>query len=149
MSKDKPKSDYEVGYGKPPVATRFKPGQSGNPKGAKRKVRPSSISEALQIALLKRETVIIDGKRRRMSRLEIISERMVVNAAKGDLNARQEILKMEQFRTKLESQTARKSDTSQVICPLLSGPISILGMATKEEWNGKETQAGRHHREAA
>ena len=23
--------DYEVGYGRPPKATRFKPGQSGNP----------------------------------------------------------------------------------------------------------------------
>ena len=36
-----------------------------------------------------------------------------------------------------------------LICPLLSGPISILGMATKEEWNGKEAQAGRHYRQAA
>jgi hypothetical protein len=27
-----------------------------------------------------------------------------------------------------------------VICPLLSGPISILEMAAKEEWNGKEAQ---------
>ena len=26
------KSDYEVGYGKPPAANRFKPGQSGNPR---------------------------------------------------------------------------------------------------------------------
>ena len=24
---------YEVGYGKPPQATRFQPGKSGNPKG--------------------------------------------------------------------------------------------------------------------
>jgi hypothetical protein len=36
-----------------------------------------------------------------------------------------------------------------LICPLLSGPISILGMATKEEWNGEEAQAGRDHRQAA
>ena len=36
-----------------------------------------------------------------------------------------------------------------VICPLLSGPISILGMATKEEWNGKEAQAGRYHWQVA
>jgi hypothetical protein len=36
-----------------------------------------------------------------------------------------------------------------LICPLLSGPISILGMATKEEWNGKKAQAGRHHWQAA
>lgn len=27
------KGDHTVGYGKPPKATRFKPGQSGNPKG--------------------------------------------------------------------------------------------------------------------
>ncbi len=27
------KGDYKVGYGKPPKAHQFKPGQSGNPKG--------------------------------------------------------------------------------------------------------------------
>jgi hypothetical protein len=31
--KRRPSGDYEVGYGKPPKHTRFKPGQSGNPKG--------------------------------------------------------------------------------------------------------------------
>jgi len=36
-----------------------------------------------------------------------------------------------------------------LICPLLSGPISILELATKEEWNGEEAQAGRDHRQAA
>lgn len=36
-----------------------------------------------------------------------------------------------------------------MICPLLSSPISILELATKEEWNGKEAQAGRDHRQAA
>ncbi|MFM2257093.1 MAG: hypothetical protein RIQ28_940, partial [Pseudomonadota bacterium] len=43
MSEKKP-GDYEVGYCKPPVATRFKPGQSGNPAGAKRKVAPTNLS---------------------------------------------------------------------------------------------------------
>ena len=33
MSKDDKDADYEVGYGKPPETTRFKKGQSGNPKG--------------------------------------------------------------------------------------------------------------------
>jgi hypothetical protein len=36
-----------------------------------------------------------------------------------------------------------------LICPLLSGPISILELATKEEWNGEESQAVRDHRQAA
>ena len=30
---------YEVGYGKPPVHTRFKKGVSGNPRGGSRKVK--------------------------------------------------------------------------------------------------------------
>ena len=29
-------SKYEVGYGKPPKRTQWKPGQSGNPKGKKK-----------------------------------------------------------------------------------------------------------------
>jgi hypothetical protein len=37
----------------------------------------------------------------------------------------------------------------RLICPLLSGSISILEMATKEEWNGKEAQAGGDHQQAA
>lgn len=39
------KKDYEVGYGKPPKATQFKPGQSGHPQGRpkKRKVGKQEI----------------------------------------------------------------------------------------------------------
>jgi hypothetical protein len=34
--------NYEVGYAKPPQSTRFKKGQSGNPKGRPRKVKPKT-----------------------------------------------------------------------------------------------------------
>ena len=33
---------YEVGYGRPPSATRFQPGQSGNPKGRPKGTRNAS-----------------------------------------------------------------------------------------------------------
>jgi Family of unknown function (DUF5681) len=36
------KNDYEVGYKRPPIATRFKKGQSGNPSG-----KPKKISQEL------------------------------------------------------------------------------------------------------
>lgn len=33
VHREAPTPDYEVGYGKPPKATRFQPGRSGNPRG--------------------------------------------------------------------------------------------------------------------
>jgi hypothetical protein len=35
-SKKTPKGDYLVGKGRPPLETRWKPGQSGNPRGRRR-----------------------------------------------------------------------------------------------------------------
>jgi LmbE family N-acetylglucosaminyl deacetylase len=47
---------YEVGYGKPPAATRFKAGQSGNPlggsKGSRTSARPSLNEERLKSIIL-------------------------------------------------------------------------------------------------
>jgi hypothetical protein len=37
---------YEVGYKKPPTATRFQKGQSGNASGDRRKFRLCSIPES-------------------------------------------------------------------------------------------------------
>src|SRR5215467_3933722 len=41
------KCDYEVGRGKPPVHSRFKKGQSGNPRGPRPKNLPALLIEAL------------------------------------------------------------------------------------------------------
>lgn len=44
MGKSKATGDYEVGYGKPPVATRFKPGEGGRPKGSRNKLGEDFIA---------------------------------------------------------------------------------------------------------
>jgi hypothetical protein len=41
--------EYKVGPGRPPKEYQFKPGQSGNPKGAKRKPK-SKVACALDLA---------------------------------------------------------------------------------------------------
>jgi len=50
--KQQPRGDYEVGYARPPVSTRFQPGKSGNPRG--RSPAPSSetkVREACERSL--------------------------------------------------------------------------------------------------
>jgi hypothetical protein len=73
--------DYKVGYGKPPRHTRFKKGQSGNPRG--RPKGKKNMKTMLEAALVRRETVRVNGKMRRMTRGEYLIEDTFQKAAKG------------------------------------------------------------------
>ena len=76
--------DYEVGYGKPPKATRFKPERSGNPKGRPRgrRNKRSVIREVIDRKVTLRE----NGKTRRVSVFEALVESLVAKALKGSIN---------------------------------------------------------------
>jgi hypothetical protein len=80
-----PGGEYEVGYGKPPLNTRFQKGQSGNPKG-----RPKgSLNFATILERTLRERVVVNegGRRRIITKLEAAIKQLVNKAAGGDLNA--------------------------------------------------------------
>lgn len=51
---------YEVGYGKPPISGRWKPGQSGNPSG--RPKNPSCFDDTFMKELFKTVTANVGGK---------------------------------------------------------------------------------------
>jgi len=77
--------DYEVGYRKPPRSTRFKKGQSGNPRG-----RPSgskNLSTLLTEALNELVIVTENGRRRKVSKREAIIKQLVNQSANGDWRA--------------------------------------------------------------
>src|SRR5205085_10093153 len=59
---------YDLGYGKPPEHSRFKPGQSGNPKGRPKAAR--SLRSIVHDLLNERITDRADGKQQRIRRLE-------------------------------------------------------------------------------
>lgn len=81
----KHKSDYEVGYGRPPKSTQFKPGQSGNPNGRKRK--PKSVQAQMQKVVSRKVQINEGGVVKRLPLQDVIFRTIANKAAKGDLNA--------------------------------------------------------------
>ena len=79
-----PKKDYTVGYGKPPPEHRFKPGQSGNPRG--RKSRKRNESEIIAMVRDELVTMTINGKTRRITAFEAATRKTFSTClAKGNV----------------------------------------------------------------
>ena len=87
-----PARDYDVGYGKPPLHSRFKKGFSGNPRG-----RPSgskNISTLVQEALDEPVIVTEEGGRRKITKRQAMVTQLVNRSAKADLRALKILLDM-------------------------------------------------------
>ena len=78
-------SDYVVGYRRPPKATQFAAGKSGNPKGRPKGSR--SVGAVLKDVLQQKIAVTENGKTRRIPALEVMLRRLVNDAMRGDPNA--------------------------------------------------------------
>ena len=74
--------DYDVGFGRPPRSTRFRPGQSGNPKGRPKAV--TNVDDVLRKRLFAKVSVQENGIRKKITVLEAILGRLIKNAADGD-----------------------------------------------------------------
>jgi Family of unknown function (DUF5681) len=82
--------DYEVGYGKPPRHTRFKPGCSGNPRGRPKDAK--NLSTLVDEALNEPVVVAENGRRRKVSKRRAIITQLVNRSAQADLKATQIVL---------------------------------------------------------
>ncbi len=84
---------YEVGYGRPPEATKFRPGQSGNPSG-----RPKGSKNLATLVLKHLQTKVTvreNGRERRMSKLDVgLTKMMNRFAEKGELNLFNDLRKL-------------------------------------------------------
>ncbi len=94
LSADPSDQDYRVGPGRPPKEYRFKPGQSGNPKGAHPK--PRSIApdlKALFERALNRKVTLRQGEQQKIiTKAAAGIEQLVNQFAKGDRHARRDLL---------------------------------------------------------
>lgn len=76
-------SDYEVGYGKTPVHTRFKKGMSGNPRG--RRKGSKNIRTVIAEELNRSVTYVENGRRKKTTKADLIVKQASNKAVKGDV----------------------------------------------------------------
>jgi hypothetical protein len=88
---DKTENNYELGYRRPPVATRYPKGKSGNPEGRPKaeEFDPGRILQAID-----NEGIIlnVDGKRKHMRKSEMYFRQLFKKALGGNLRAAKLIL---------------------------------------------------------
>jgi uncharacterized protein DUF5681 len=75
--------EYRVGRGKPPLHSRFKKGQSGNPRGPRAKNLPALLVRALGEPVI----VTTNGRRRQITKREAVIAQLVDKSTGADLRA--------------------------------------------------------------
>ncbi len=84
--------DYEVGFKKPPVKNRFKPGTSGNPRG--RTSGTLNLKTDLQRELSERIPIREGERSLRVSKQRALLKSMLAAGLKGDVRAANTILQL-------------------------------------------------------
>ena len=114
-------SPKEIGYGNPPEHSRFKPGQSGNPRGRPRGAKnknKTSDHERLSDIMLGEAFRLIKvnegGKSVDIATIQAVTRTLAINAAKGDHRAQ---------RLFIESVTIAEQQKAQLHEELLSVAI--------------------------
>jgi uncharacterized protein DUF5681 len=106
--------NYEVGKGRPPLSTRWKPGQSGNPRGRPKGTK--RLATILHEAMQQKIEINEKGRMRRISVWEAIVKTLRNNALKGDFKAITFLL-------------AQEAEIARITEPI---PKSTAGMSSQE-----------------
>jgi hypothetical protein len=103
-------ADYMVGYKRPPLRTRFQPGQSGNPSG-----RPKGAANLRSLfeKIMKEEISLREGEvTKKITKAEAILRGLIVGAMKGDTRSQMTLFRLAeqvgQFEEKQELKTLER-----------------------------------------
>ena len=89
---DNTDGDYKVGRGKPPLHSRFKKGQSGNPRGPR--PRAKNLPALLVAALNEPVVVTTNGQSRQITKREAVIAQLVDKSTGADLRATKMLIDM-------------------------------------------------------
>jgi hypothetical protein len=126
-SVEEPSPSYQVGYGRPPVHSRFKPGQSGNPSG---RTKGSENLKTLFRKILKEEVSLREGAEvRKISKAEAVMRGLVVGAMKGDARSVATLLRLAELCGDFEEPSAQITQITRVIVDWAGDRASEAGHA--------------------
>lgn len=119
------------GYGKPPPATRFKKGSSGNPRGRPKNRRKTVPYDAVLGQMV---TIREDGRERRVTAAEAFLLQLTQKGLAGDSAAVRDSLEA------IENARSQRGDDRQSVDTIIVSPISTgadaifrsLGLAIKK-----------------
>jgi len=100
-----------VGYRRPPTHSRFKPGQSGNPRGRPKGAK--NIDTLCRSLLSRKVTIQEHGGRRRVSAVEAILLASIQRAVRGDNRAAKLLLDLQQRLPRTEDAEAAATSTEE------------------------------------
>ena len=123
--------DYDVGYGKPPIGSRFKPGRSGNPKG--RPKGSNNLKTDLAEELAERVQVTENGRRIKVSKQRLVVKALTAKAVKGDTRAATVLIGLLTQTFGLDPPDQRKPDLPHDDEAILAGFLDHLVAGRKKE----------------
>lgn len=136
------KGSYEVGYRRPPKASQFRPGSSGNPKG--RPKRFPSVEEMFAAELNRSLTIqSAEGATRIPMKVALIRQFLKL-AAKGHSKALFSSLEMlenvQRKKAKIDAQRAAPKYTKEMIEGMTEQERTDLYMETLKQAHGSDRE---------
>jgi hypothetical protein len=139
-------NDDDVGYGRPPKNTQFKPGQTGNPKGRPKKVH--NFRTDLRDELSQLITVRENGHERKITKLRALVKSLVAAAIKGDMRAANAIVTFSTKSLAGAEETTPTSDATtddqDIIDAFVERELKRRGPATGGSSASQKPKKGAH-----
>lgn len=119
--------DKPVGYCRPPADTQFRKGQSGNPKGRPKNSR--NVKTSVRELANRRFEVVENGKRRKMSMIDLMLHKLTEKALASDLPAIRKMLELfaEHLAEEVMAEQPRNSPEEVALLAQIFGYSDGLG----------------------
>ncbi len=117
---------YKVGHRRPPLHSRFKPGQSGNPSG---RVKGSKNLKTLFHQILNEEITLREGGEvKKVTKAEAMMRGLIISALKGDTRSLTTMFRLAELSGQFDDASAQKPITQIILTGVRAGEVMEHGL---------------------